>query len=65
MEGPTEVKGFYKTNEGFLLNTDKAALNEYKAKRLKDMKLNKVEAEISELKNDIAEIKELLRGLVK
>lgn len=63
--GPTEKKGFVKTQEGFLLNTDKGALQEYKAKKLKEMKLNKVETEISDLKNDMAEIKALLKGLVK
>lgn len=63
--GKTEVKGFYKTKEGFLINEDKEALAEYKASKMKNIKLNNIEKEMGDLRNELSEIKELLRGLVK
>jgi hypothetical protein len=63
--GKTEVQGFYKVKEGYLVNTDQGALKEYKSKKMKDIKLNSIEAEVSSIRNDIEEIKNLLKGLVK
>jgi hypothetical protein len=63
--GKTEVQGFYKIKEGYLVNTDQGALKEYKSKKMKDIKLNTIESDVSSMKNDIEEIKNLLRGLVK
>lgn len=61
----TNVKGFYKTQEGYLINRDTDALNEYKAKKKKDFKINNIEEKMKNLESDIAEIKALLKGLVK
>ena len=63
--GKTEISGFYKTSEGVIINKDNAALAAYKAKKEKNAKLNNMEKDVDELKSDIKEIKELLKGLVK
>ena len=65
MDKPTELKGFYKTEQGHLINKDAGALAEYKAQKARNARLNKVEEEVTSIKNDLTEIKELLKGLVK
>jgi hypothetical protein len=66
MEHKTDVPGIYKdTRTGALINKDNTALKAYKMRKQKEMKLGQIEQEISGLKNDMQEIKELLRGLVK
>lgn len=65
MSAKTDVPGIYKEREGILINKDNEALQAYKTRKLQLQKLNSFEDEISSLKNDMAEIKELLRGLVK
>lgn len=60
----TEVKGFYKSGAG-IINKDNLALQEYKAQKARNIKLNSMETKIDRLESDISEIKELLRGLVK
>jgi hypothetical protein len=61
----TEVPGLYKTPEGFLINKDNAALAAYKSKRNKFKEIKELKQDISALKEDMNEIKSLLRGLVK
>ena len=65
MERKTEVPGVYKVSDGILINKDNEALQAYKMRKQKDIKINKMEDDISSLKNDMQEIKSLLRGLVK
>ena len=65
MEKKTEVPGIYKVDEGILLNKDNDALRAYKMKKAKDLKINSMEKEMSALREDLNEIKQLLRGLVK
>ncbi len=65
IDTPTEVSGFYKTPEGSIINKDIDSLKAYKKKRMKSIELNNMKEDISQLKNDMAEIKELLKGLVK
>lgn len=66
MEHKTDVPGIYKdVATGALINKDSKALEAYKKRKLKETKLNAVEQDIADLKNDMQEIKELLRGLVK
>lgn len=65
VEKKTEVPGIYKVSEGVLINKDNDALKAYKLRKEKDRKMAKLENEISVIKNDMQEIKELLRGLVK
>jgi len=65
VEKKTEVPGIYKVSEGVLINKDNDALKAYKLRKEKDRKMAKLENEITVIKNDMQEIKELLRGLVK
>lgn len=60
----TDVKGIYKESEGILLNKDNTALQQYKANRAQNSKLNNLEREVSDLKSDISEIKELLKKVL-
>lgn len=60
----TDVKGIYKESEGILLNKDNTALQQYKANRAQNSKLNNLEGEVSDLKSDISEIKELLKKVL-
>lgn len=61
----TEAAGFYKSRDGILINKDNDALAAYKKRKLKEHKLEVIFDEIDTLKNDISEIKELLKGIVK
>jgi hypothetical protein len=54
-----------KDGEGVLLNTDNKALSSYKQRKLREGKINTIEQELSELRQDMQEIKQLLKGLVK
>jgi hypothetical protein len=65
MEKKTEVPGVYKVSEGVLINKDKAALAAYKLRKDKDRKVIMIEDELRCLRNDIEDIKNLLKGLVK
>jgi hypothetical protein len=65
VERKTEIPGIYKVTEGVLINKDNEGLQAYKMRKQKDIKINKMEDDISSLKNDMQEIKSLLRGLVK
>jgi hypothetical protein len=61
----TEVPGIYKDGKGVLINKDKDALAAYKLRKEKDRKLMLIEDELRFLRNDIEDIKNLLKGLVK
>lgn len=61
----TEIPGISKAGEGILINTDNDSLRAYKSRKLKDRKLQELDDTMHELKKDISEIKELLKGLVK
>ena len=61
----TEVPGFYKAHDGILINKDNDALAAYKKKKLKEHQIDNVITEMNNIKDDIAEIKNLLKGLVK
>ena len=65
MDQKTEYPGIYKSPEGFIINKDNDALQAYKNRKAKEMKIYQVEDELSKMKSDISEIKELLKGLVK
>jgi hypothetical protein len=53
------------TNSGAILNNDRATADEYLAKKKMMMTSKNVQDEINDLKKDMAEIKELLKGLIK
>ena len=65
MEYKTEVSGFYKTSDGAIINKDNDALYMYKKQKDKSKKIENITNDILNLKQDIEEIKMLLRGLVK
>lgn len=56
----TKYEGIYKKQEGILLNMDNQALAAYKARKEKDRRAANTEKEISMLKDEMKEIKELL-----
>lgn len=65
MEHKTDIPGYYKVDESVVINKDNDALILYKKKKMKDLKLLKLEDDLQSLKSDIEEIKQLLKGLTK
>lgn len=61
----TDAHGYYKTPAGAVISKDDEALQAYKMKKAKNIQLNNMKQDIDQLKSDITEIKELLKGLVK
>jgi hypothetical protein len=57
------------TRSGAIINQDKGGLDEYLAKRrgmeLQKQEINKVKTDITELKQDMSDIKDLLRKLLE
>jgi peptidoglycan hydrolase CwlO-like protein len=64
MAKKTAIPGIYKVSEGILINKDNDALRAYKARKNKDRQIEQVQAEVSELKKDISDIKGLLFELL-
>ena len=64
-EKKTIVPGIYKVGEGVLINKDNDTLNAYRTRKMKNLKIDDIASEMETLKNDISEIKELLREMVK
>jgi|694.fasta_scaffold00075_76 hypothetical protein len=64
-EQKTEVPGLYKVSEGILINRDTDALNAYKRNKQRMMAVDTLQQDMKTVKEDINEIKELLKGLVK
>jgi hypothetical protein len=67
-QGPdrkTDRPGIYRTAEGFLINKDNDALSAYKKRKRKERAIENFQDQINELRSDINEIKDLLRGLAK
>jgi hypothetical protein len=65
MSGKTDVPGIYKVREGVLINTDNKALAAYKNKKRREQNIDKMQEEIQILKDDLQEIKDLLKGLAR
>ena len=63
MEQKTEVPGIYKVTEGILINKDTEALKLYKNKKQRERRIDEIQNDVASLKDDIQEIKQLLRGL--
>lgn len=64
MAKKTAIPGIYKVSEGILINKDNDALRAYKARKNKDRQIELVQAEVTELKKDISDIKGLLFELL-
>lgn len=63
--GRTEIPGIYKEREGVLINKDNDALSAYKKQLQKAREVEYLRQDVSDLKKDMEEIKNLLKGLVK
>lgn len=63
--GKTDVPGIYKVREGILINTDNQALASYKNKKNREKRIDQMYEDITDLKSDLQEIKDLLKGLAK
>lgn len=63
--GKTDVPGIYKVREGILINTDNQALAAYKNKKNREKRIDQMYEDINDLKSDLQEIKDLLKGLAK
>lgn len=63
--GKTEVPGIYKVREGVLINTDNKSLNAYKNKKRREHMVDEMHEELKTVKNDLQEIKDLLKGLAR
>lgn len=61
----SDVYGYYKTPSGAVISKDFDSLTAYKSQKVKNAQLNNMKKDIDELKSDMKEIKELLKGLVK
>lgn len=61
----TEKPGIYRSPEGFLINKDNDALAAYKKRKRKEQAIDGIQEQINELRSDMNEIKDLLRGLAK
>ena len=61
----TDVPGISKERDGVLINIDNSALNAYKKSKIQSQKIIELECNMDQLKTDMLEIKELLRGLLK
>lgn len=60
----TEVPGVYKPKEGVLVNRDNLALLQYKKKKQQMQKMDSIEEEVSNLRSELSEIKELLQRIL-
>ena len=65
MSEKTEVPGVFKEREGVLINKDNDALKAYKIQMQKSRELDSLRKDVTGLKEDMEEIKNLLKGLVK
>lgn len=69
MSNKTEYPGMYKVSEGIVVNKDNDALKLYKKKKSRDyanqIEMKNMKKTIEQTQKDIAEIKNLLRSLVK
>lgn len=61
----TEVPGLYRSGKGVLINKDNESLMAYKKRKYREQEIDKMKEDLSSLKDDIQEIKNLLRGLIK
>ena len=65
MEQKTEIPGIYKVGEGVLINKDNTALEKYKLRRAKEVKINQYEERLDNMESSLNEIRNLLQALVK
>ena len=62
----TEEKNLVRdTNSQAVINTDRTAFKMYKAKREHDKKANDLQKEVTDLKQDMQEIKNMLHNIIR
>ena len=61
----TNVPGIVKASEGVLLNVDAESLANYKKRKLKEQKINRLEEEVVEIKSMLTEVMSILKGINK
>jgi hypothetical protein len=61
----TDVHGIYKERDGVLINKDDEGLFAYKRRKQQLKKMDFLETEINTLKTDIAEMKEMMKEMIK
>lgn len=64
-DSKTDRPGIYKTADGYLINKDNDALAAYKKRKRKEQAVDRMQEQLDELRSDISEIKDILRGLAK
>lgn len=64
MSMKTEVHGIVKIKEGLLMSDDQDGLKKYKASKLRNKKILGVQQEIDSMKEDIKDIKSLLKEIL-
>jgi hypothetical protein len=64
-DAKTDIPGIYRSPEGFLINKDKDALAAYKARKNRDHELDKIKQDVISIKDDLTEIKEILKKVIK
>ena len=65
MEQKTDVPGLYKVAEGIIINKDNKGLEAYRQKKMRERRIDDIQNDVASLKDDIMEIKELLKGLAR
>ena len=64
-DAKTDIPGIYRSPEGFLINKDNNALAAYRSRKARDRELDQIKEEFSSMKDDISEIKEMLKKVLK
>jgi len=65
MAEKTQIPGIFKVSEGVFINKDANTLQAYKRKKMREKKVDNIENEVANLRQDMQEIKQLLKGLIK
>jgi len=60
MDITTDVQGIYRTEKGYLINKDNESLQNYRANKMRMVKMNSISERVDNLEQQISEIKELL-----
>ena len=65
MESKTEINGIYKDlHSGGLINKDNAALQGYKERKRTQLRMNRIESEVQQIKVEVSNIKSLIEKLI-
>lgn len=65
MDVKTNIPGLYRSEQGYLINKDNEGLAAYKKQKAAARKMSEIETELKSIKDDVTEIKQMLKGLVR